>query len=551
MPSSEIRAEDFCDFHFDFLIVGGGTAGLAVASRLSENASLKVGVLEAGLEVYDNERVDIPGWFGTTLGTELDWQFETTPQAGLGGRTLPWPRGKGLGGTSLLNFMTWNRASKQDYDAWERLGCKGWGWDGIIPFLKKSEKFHAPSQETQVADKAYYDASGFGTSGPINVSYATEYSASHQYWHDTLQQLGKILLEKHDGLWTAKGVQFTSQAKTLSVFASKEVIICAGTVQSPQILELSGIGNTEVLKKAGIETIVSSPFVGENLQDHIMAASIYEVDSDLPNPDDLKTSTAAAAAREEYKLKNTGLLTILANSICYLSLSQIMSDDTLSRLTAKARSIQGDFTERNEIRRDRFDTSFPRLGQIEYIFDLGNWNPYFQPDASSSGKKYGTMLQILQYPFSRGSIHVQSSSPFEKPVVDPRYYQKGGGDLDLEIMIECAKFAEKITQTLPLASIVRGRVVPPAPAKSDDELRDWLVKETITDWHPIGTCGMGGDRGIAGGVVDERLRVYGVKGLRLVDASVMPLQISAHLQATVYAIAEKGACMILEDLQDC
>lgn len=388
-----------------------------------------------------------------------------------------------------------------------------------------------------MADKAYYDASGFGTSGPIDVSYATEYSASHQYWHDTLQQLGvqnnkahmmgsnlgawtnlasvdplsctrsssatayyqphsqrtnlvvltealaqKILLEKHDGLWTAKGVQFTSQAKTLSVFASKEVIICAGTVQSPQILELSGIGNTEVLKKAGIETIVSSPFVGENLQDHIMAASIYEVDSDLPNSDDLKTSTAAAAAREEYKLKNTGLLTILANSICYLSLSQIMSDDTLSRLTAKARSIQGDFTERNEIRRDRFDTSFPRLGQIEYIFDLGNWNPYFQPDASSSGKKYGTMLQILQYPFSRGSIHVQSSSPFEKPVIDPQYYQKGSGDLDLEIMVECARFAEKITQTLPLASIVRGRIVPPAPAKSDDELRDWLVKETITDW---------------------------------------------------------------------
>lgn len=135
MPSSEIRAEDFCDFHFDFLIVGGGTAGLAVASRLSENASLKVGVLEAGLEVYDNERVDIPGWFGTTLGTELDWQFETTPQAGLGGRTLPWPRGKGLGGTSLLNFMTWNRASKQDYDAWERLGCKGWGWDGIMSVI--------------------------------------------------------------------------------------------------------------------------------------------------------------------------------------------------------------------------------------------------------------------------------------------------------------------------------------------------------------------------------------------------------------------------------
>lgn len=132
MPSPRITAEDFCKLPFDFLVVGGGTAGLAVAARLSEKLSLRVGVLEAGPEVEGNEHVEVPGWFGATLGTELDWQFETTTQAGLGGRTLPWPRGKALGGTSLLNFMTWNRPSKQDYDAWEKLGCKGWGWDSIL-----------------------------------------------------------------------------------------------------------------------------------------------------------------------------------------------------------------------------------------------------------------------------------------------------------------------------------------------------------------------------------------------------------------------------------
>lgn len=132
MPSPNLTAEDFCKYHFDFLIVGGGTAGLAVAARLSEKSSLRVGVLEAGPEVEGNEHVDVPGWYGATLGTDLDWQFETTAQVGLGGRTLPWNRGKALGGTSLLNFMTWNRASKQDYDAWEKLGCKGWGWDSIL-----------------------------------------------------------------------------------------------------------------------------------------------------------------------------------------------------------------------------------------------------------------------------------------------------------------------------------------------------------------------------------------------------------------------------------
>lgn len=408
----------------------------------------------------------------------------------------------------------------------------------IRPFLKKSENFHTPSQQTQETNKAYYDADGFGVSGPLDVSYATEYSASHQYWHDTLQHLGvhnnrshmmgsnvgawtnlgsvnprtctrtssatayyqpnrrptnlvvlseafvnKIILGQHDGSWIARGVQFVHKGQKLSVFASKEVIICAGTVKSPQILELSGIGNPDVLGKAGIETIVSSPFVGENLQDHIMAASIYEVDSDLPNPDDLKTDpSAAAAARQQFMSKGTGPLTILPNSICYLSLSQVMSEEAYLRLQTKANGIQDDFPERNDIRRARFDPSLPKLGQIEYIFDLGNWNPYFHPDNASAGRKFATMLQILQYPFSRGSIHIRSANPVDKPSIDPQYYRGIGGNLDLDIMVECAKFAEKVTQTIPLASIVHGRAVPPGLARTDDELRNWLVRETITDW---------------------------------------------------------------------
>lgn len=389
-----------------------------------------------------------------------------------------------------------------------------------------------------MANKAYYDTDGFGAKGPVEVSYATEYSASHQYWHETLEHLdiqnnkshmmgsnvgawtnlgsvnprtctrassatayyqphrqranltvlteafvNKIILEQDDGNWTARGLQFVHQGQILSVFASKEVIVCAGSVQSPQILELSGIGNLDVLRKVGIDTIVPSPFVGENLQDHIMAASIYEVDSSLPNPDDLKTNPdAAAAAREQFASKGTGPLTILPNSICYLSLSQIMSEQAFARLAVKASSVQDDFPERNDIRRARFDPSLPKLGQIEYIFDLGNWNPYFRPDGAMEGKKYATMLQILQYPFSRGSIHVRSASPSKKPAIDPQYYQDLGGSLDMDIMVECAKFAEKVTKTLPLASIVHDRVVPPGSARTDDELRNWLVTETVTDW---------------------------------------------------------------------
>lgn len=329
--------------------------------------------------------------------------------------------------------------------------------------------------------------------GSVDPQTSTRASSATAYYRPNRQRtnlvvlneayVNKTILEQDNGSWVAKGVQFVHRGQTSSAFASKEVIICAGTVQSPQILELSGIGNQEVLGKAGIETIVPSPFVGENLQDHIMAASIYEVDSDLPNPDDLKTDpTAAAGAREEFTSKRTGPLTILPNSICYLSLSQIMSEEALSCLATKANSIQDDFAERSEIRTARFDPSLPKLGQIEYIFDLGNWNPYFRPNDSSTGKKYATMLQILQYPFSRGSIHIRSANPSDKPTINPRYYQDSGGSLDLDIMVECAKFAEKVTQTVPLASIVRGRVVPPRSVKNDDELRSWLVKETITDW---------------------------------------------------------------------
>lgn len=389
-----------------------------------------------------------------------------------------------------------------------------------------------------MVNKAYYDADGFGTRGPIEVSYATEYSASHQYWHDTLQHLGvdtnkshmtgsnvgawtnlgsvdprtctrassatayyqphrqranlvvlseafvnKIILEQDDESWAARGVELVHKGQILSVSASKEVILCAGAVQSPQILELSGVGNPEVLSKAGVQALVPSLLVGENLQDHIMAASIYEVDSALPNPDDLKADpSAAAAAREKFKSKGTGPLTILPNSICYLSLSQVMSEEAFSRLAYKANSIQDDLPERNQVRRTRFDPSLPKLGQIEYIFDLGNWNPYFHPDHASTGKKYATMLQILQYPFSRGSIHIRSANPVDKPCIDPQYYQGVGGSLDLDIMVECAKFAETVTQTAPLSAIVHGRVVPPSAAKTDDDLRDWLVRETITDW---------------------------------------------------------------------
>lgn len=281
-----------------------------------------------------------------------------------------------------------------------------------------------------------------------------------------------------------------------------------------------------------------------------MTASIYEVDPSIDSPDDLRSNKlAATAADEAYRTTKSGPRTILACSLCYLPLSHFIPQQTLEELASSAMSSSASARisqRKRQILDDRL-LNPKNLGQMEYIFDIGNWNPALKPEP---GCKYGTMLQILQYPFSTGSIHIPPRDEYRKtltaelkPIINPQYYAGSGGAIDMEVMRLSVEYGDKIVHTAPLANIIKRRVWPP----EDDSPTDWAkwVKEnTTTDWHPVGTCSMGGSEGIAAGVVDDELRVYGVKNLRVVDASVMPLQISAHLQATVYAIAEKAAVLI-------
>ncbi|KAK3695705.1 hypothetical protein B0T22DRAFT_418528 [Podospora appendiculata] len=623
-PQITNNAAEFCARRFDFLVVGGGTAGLAVAARLAENPALTVGVLEAGTAAVGDDDVDIPGYSGRSLGGELDWQFETTPQPGLRGRKLPWNRGKVLGGSSALNFMTWNRASRDDYDAWEELGNPGWGWDSLL----SSESFHPPTLEFVAQHKAFYDASFLGSDGPIHISYTKEFADSHAPWHGSLNALGvetnkshmsgsnvgvwtnicavtpetgarsyathyvspppanlfictaalvqEIILfhvpsEDVPGQFTATGVRFTQHGEEFVASASKEIILSAGSVQSPQILELSGIGNPEVLAAAGIDVKVSNKNVGENLQEHMsksiphsfpypsfadphaVLAMIYEADPSLPNPADLLTPETAAAAREQFAKDHSGPLCRLPCSMSYLPLSQTIPTAAHASIASAAASLTAYPTSHHDILTRRFAPDSKPLGQVEYVFDLGNWSPFFTPDPSN-GKKYATILQILQYPFSRGSIHIAPGDPTKKkpwqpPQINPGYYAGAHGTLDLEAIMHSSRFAHTIASSPSLGHILRGpaHTIPSDDEGEEEALRKWVQDNTITDWHPVGTCAMGGHAGRDGGVVDARLRVYGVRGLRVADASVMPLQISAHLQATVYAIAEKAAAMVLED----
>jgi choline dehydrogenase-like flavoprotein len=291
-----------------------------------------------------------------------------------------------------------------------------------------------------------------------------------------------------------------------------------------------------------------------------VTTAIYEIRPDIATADDLRSSPdIMASALQSYLNTTSGPLTEIPSSVCYLPFSSVMQTPILEHiaLPIPSPSIENRYSLlRQKILASRFEPG-TRLGQIEFNFDRSNYSPYF---TAVPGKKYATMMQMLQYPFSVGSIHIPEASRFDevpitmhdKPIINPRYYQDEGGNVDFLTMVESQTFAHKITKTPPLSSIIIKRVFPPLPEEGKGEdFADFVRNYTVTDWHPVGTCAMGPEPGKKGsefgGVVDARLRVYGVKGLRVVDASIMPTHISAHIQATVYAIAEKGASMILED----
>ena len=286
---------------------------------------------------------------------------------------------------------------------------------------------------------------------------------------------------------------------------------------------------------------------------------IFEISPSIVTPEDLRADPKLAeAADKEYALSQSGPRTAIPSSVAYLPFSHFVPRE---ELTALGNSLLSQSTPTSKpsdrILVDRL-LADKNLGQIEWNFDVSNYSPFFK---SVAGKKYATMLQMLQYPFSKGSIHIPPASQengnkataTDKPIIDPKYYEGQGGEIDFKMMVASQAYADKICSTSPLSDIILQRAYPPLPPSSDPtddpnhDFTSWVRDSTITDWHPVGTCAMGGKSKEDGYVLDSRLRVYGTKGLRVCDASVMPLQISAHLQATVYAIGEKGAEIIGED----
>ncbi|PWN48648.1 alcohol oxidase [Violaceomyces palustris] len=600
--STGVQAADFKEF--DYVIVGGGTAGLAIAARLSEDPAISVGVIEAGLWRPKDPKINYPAFIGQSLmDPDYDWCLETVPQSHSNGRKYAWPRGKVLGGSSALNFLVWQRGYKGEFDDLEKLGNQGWNWDDFSQFSRKSSTLHQPSTQLQKDNFATPDPLAHGTSGPVQTSYSLWYTEAQLPWFKAMKELGLNnavdgLDGNNSGVWAspatvdaknhvrsyaasayyspnahrenlkvitgalaskielgsdrdangelkATGVSFDVEGQSYTVKARKEVILSAGTIKSPQILELSGIGSSDVLSKLGIDVKVESPGVGENLQEHLYCASSFKLKPGFTTWDKMRQSDFAKAAMEQYhgEGEDRGIIASAFSGFAYVPLSQYMTKEEIQGVKDKVNQVDWSkyskgIQETIKLQLDRLeDESCPFM---EYIFAPGFFATASPP---KDGAEYFSILSALMQPFSRGTIHAQSTNPKDDPLIDPKYFSV---DADLDVLAKGVNYCDKIVSSPSLKEIVVERQDPnPEVYKEEKDFREYVKDQSVSEYHHLGTCSMmPKDKD---GVVNERLKVYGVANLRVADASIIPFQISSHIQAAVYAIGEKAAHMILED----
>ncbi|KAI1266507.1 glucose-methanol-choline oxidoreductase-like protein [Xylariaceae sp. FL1019] len=593
---------------FDFIIVGGGTAGLVLASRLSEIVEFSVLVLEAGEDRSDDPRVITPALFPTLMGSDADWNTVTAPQTALQGRTIAIPHGRVLGGSSAINGQAFVASSKACIDAWGNLGNAGWSWEALAPYFKKCHSLTVPKDDALSAHLSlkYIDADASGKSGPIRASFPDAIdNPLPKAWVETLESLGhtatgdpfsgqfvgaftnaatidpdtrqrsfaasaylkpvrsrsglrvitgahvtRVLFQKVQSSVTAARVEYVQNGATKTAHARKEVILCAGALQSPKILELSGIGDSDLLSALSIPLVVANRFVGENLQDHPMCGLSFEVEDDVETIDDLLRQDPAAMKTciEQYAESKSGPLA--AGGIFSYAL-----------LGLKRSGIELDIPEDGfqdthpikEAQRKYFHRLLEDAGESTAGFFTYAAQGNFGSSSGSSlmqsgflpGKYYSVAVCLLQ-PLSRGCVHIRSADPFDPARVDPRYLIH---PTDLEVFARHMTYISTIVATAPLSNLLKanGRRNASAPKDISDlqSMKEYVKKNTLSSWHPTSTCAMLPlDKG---GVVDERLVVHGTCNLRVVDASVFPLTTRGNPMATVYAVAEMAADLIKQD----
>lgn len=534
--SSEGGAETF-----DYVIVGAGSAGCVLANRLTADPSVTVALLEAG-GPDRNPWLHIPaGYFRTMFNPDLTWQFGAGPEPHLDGRIVPWPRGRVLGGTSAVNGLLYVRGQAQDFDMWRQLGNAGWSFQDVLPYFKRAEdqergadEYHGAGGPLGVSDVHMnnplceaYIAACVAAGIPRNDDFNGPTQEGVGYYQLTTRKARrcstavgylkpvrtrpnlKIITDAQvkrialDGR-RATGVVYKLGNETRTINARREVLLAAGAIGSPQLLQVSGIGRGSVLKAAGVDVQHELPGVGENLQDHFQVRFVYDCSLPASLNDVWHSRMKQLKVGLEYIFNRTGILTIGAG-------------------------VVGVFA------RTRPELEVPDV-QIHFM-PLSAERPGYGLHPFS-----GVTASVCQLrPESRGVIAIKSPDPIEAPSIVANYLAT---EADREVTLAGMRLLRKVGNQPQFAKHVKREFLPGPEVDGDEDLMAFARAKGTTIFHPCGTCKMGRD---PMAVVDERLRVHGVSGLRVVDASIMPTMTSGNTNAPTIMIAEKASDMILED----